>query len=350
MGWKPWLGKNIKDIRLSTRRDYPPKRKKPWLHDSFPAMENFHEGNFKPWGRDPIITGLNPCGGHRSLNFDILPSSIDCDEGDQNLLFILSDDFECVSIEQISGSGVTIGGAPIEKKPRDVTGQLVSNPETAFIGGDVRNTVTGVLTAEETTDDTIICFEATDTCCGGRSIACIFTDNCGCVLPCDPVPTVTGADTIGLSTTEQYTYNDGRGSVTWSIVWLAGGSGATIDQSGLVTTDGAACGTAIVTVTDACCGVFSKYVRVGDATTSSWQLVGSEAGCGTCGIPVGICSVVTDFQVKVDYAYTGCFTDAIDCPDLGTGCNCGDTPCDPCTAGNHRCNLAVDYYNWLCIP
>ena len=151
MAAKPWLQKTFLDRRKSTKRDYPPKRKKPWLSPDFPTMEHFHYSTATPLGRIP-----NPCGGHRSLNFDILPSSVDCNDGNQELVFILSDDFKCASIRQISGSGVTIDGVPIENKPRDVTNNLTPTPETAFIGGDVRNVVVGVFNAEDAGDDLII--------------------------------------------------------------------------------------------------------------------------------------------------------------------------------------------------
>jgi hypothetical protein len=109
---------------------------------------------------------------------------------------------------------------------------------------------------------------ACDEC--GCSQGTIWLEDCSadcCVTPCDPVPTVTGSSTTTTSSTEQYTYNDGQGSVVWSVT----GTGASIDQTGLLTTSGSACGMLEVKATDDCCGEFTLDVRVTD--NGSWVLV-----------------------------------------------------------------------------
>lgn len=334
--FKPWLSKSILDITKSTERDYPPKRKKPWLADSFAEMEHFHEQNYIPGGGN---IAPNPCGGG-SLNFDILPGTIDCDGGAQELVFILSDDFKCASIQQISGSGVTIGKKPIEKS-RDVTDQLTPTPETASIGGDVRNIVVGTLNPEDAGDEAIICFEATDTCCGGSSIACIFTENCGedCSAADCELPSITGGDTTTTSSTLQMGLTNPQGTVTWAV----SGTDVSIDQSGLVTTGASACGSFTVTATDSCCGNFTQEVRVTDS--GYWDIIDT---CNATGSLENTHNCIIGIYKYVVWTFWSC--DA-PCPDTcGNPCDqhypddvCGGIPTTTCTS-------YVQTSEWKCVP
>jgi len=348
---KPWLNKSFLDIRKNTERDYPPKRKKPWLTGSFPEMEHFHERNYGPLQRgfNNQMSGPNPCGGHRSLNFDILPGSIDCDDGPQELLFILSDDFKCASITQLGGGGVTIDGDPIDYRAKNVTDTLVSNPDTSFIGGDVRNTVVGELDPDEVDsgiDSSIMCFAAEDTCCGGISIACIFTENCG--ASCDDCDCEdTGADcyadccqwtesgtpeVMELNDTKQFTCSGGG---EWSVT----GTGATIDQTGLLSTDGSACGTA--TVSNSVCG--SKEVRI-QGNGSAWVPISEEGPfCTSCTF-MNCTNTVIEISgmsrmEKVYWCSTSC---------SGEGCVPSGACTSPCV-GTRWLNT-IETSTWQCPP
>lgn len=88
--------------------------------------------------------------------------------------------------------------------------------------------------------------------------------------------TVFGGDGTGLidttvkSSVKQWILNNSLGTVVWSV----SGVGASIDQSGNLTTTALACGTIIVTATDSCLGAFVQNVRVTDA--GAWFLQSTD--------------------------------------------------------------------------
>lgn len=98
--------------------------------------------------------------------------------------------------------------------------------------------------------------------------------------------TVTGSSTTVKSSSQQYTYtpcNCAVGDPTWSVA----GTGATISQTGLLTTDATACGTLVVSASAGGCLTAQKGVRVTDGgvwtnvynCTPDWNTM----GCYTCG-------------------------------------------------------------------
>jgi len=175
-----------------------------------------------------------------------------------------------------------------------------------------------------------IMYWACDDC--GCSSGTIWLEDCSddcCVTPCNPLPTVTGADTIGPNTTGQYTLNNSQGTVTWAI----SGSGFSIDQSGLVTTS-SACGTANITGTDDCCGEFTKDIRSTEGTWGVEYLICPEIpGCCAGAHVWGFCTIGAS-------RFRGCAANAIE--------NCGGDLCDPDSVNRYACwTYQVD---WECVP
>jgi hypothetical protein len=85
-------------------------------------------------------------------------------------------------------------------------------------------------------------------------------DDCGDCTTADPV-VVYGSDAVTSNSSIQYTASGGIGPYTWAV----SGTGATIDETGLVTLDETACGGITVTATDTC-GLFdTQDVRVTDS-------------------------------------------------------------------------------------
>ena len=136
MATKPWLQKSFLGRRKTTGIDYPPKRKKPWLADSFPAAEHFHYfyDDF-PWdppfppdppdpplppgpGDPPITTG--PCAGRVLRMLD--PDDIACGDTEIELTvtgavgpirLIPSGDIDICSGEddlELEGSSIIVPG------------------------------------------------------------------------------------------------------------------------------------------------------------------------------------------------------------------------------------------------
>lgn len=97
---------------------------------------------------------------------------------------------------------------------------------------------------------------------------------------------ISGSSTTVKSSTQLYTYvpcSCAEGDPTWSVA----GTGATISQTGLLTTDATACGTLVVSASAGGCFTTQKGVRVTDGgvwtnvynCTPDWNTM----GCYTCG-------------------------------------------------------------------
>ena len=144
-----------------------------------------------------------------------------------------------------------------------------------------------VTSPDDTTDDTIICFRATDICCGGTSVACIFTDNCGdadCIDADCSVRSISGPITVAVGNDYQYTYNNPQHeNVTWSVIGAVG-SGGGIDQDGLLTVGSGGCGTITVSAKDDCCPTaIDYYITV--PLSGMWSSAETECQSGgfSCG-------------------------------------------------------------------
>ncbi len=323
---QPWLHRQFLDRRKSTLRDYPPKRKKPWLTSNFPEMEHFHWGNFTPFGLREVDE-VN-CGS-RTLQVIVEPFSLECTETEFKVRLV----------------GQTFG---------EVKWHISADDETDILNAlDIRNDekIQVELTGCSGTNPHIVTFIAIDDC--GWAAGNLNIDGCP-PIECASEPTISGADSIGLSDTEQYTTDQTTGVATWSI---SGGSGATIDQDGLVTTDANACGTATITYED-CCGTATKEVRLGDATTSYWHQISSE----------GNDTVLPGYCAKPDCSFnvTGCSSNNCTTTPVGgtrykyIGQCCSPSPCvdpceiddacNPCSGGQTWAIRTIQVEEWRCNP
>lgn len=127
--------------------------------------------------------------------------------------------------------------------------------------------------------------------CGGQVKA---TDLCGNeetkALPGLTTPagiiscSVPPCDEVVKSTTKQYTYID-CGCGYGGVIWTVSGTGASISQGGLLTTNATACGTLTITATQSGCQPATRQVRVTDGGT--WVNIFSSnpdtSGCTSCG-------------------------------------------------------------------
>ena len=278
MSIKPWLSKNfLQMMQWSNVRDYPPKRKKPWLFDNFMEMEEIHsdhmEETFKlpndpplppppDIPQDPEDVEPDPCEGDRSLWVIANPSPVDCDV-DTGFSLIFSPDFKCIELTQAFFD---------EDGPKivDSVGNDLRHPTNAedIIGG---------LKLEKGCDDPpSITLWVSDCLCGGQSSVDISLDNCG--ADCDSV-FLLGFDTILSNSVKQYQLINlppDAGSVQWAVI----GTGASIDQDGLLTTSGA-CGALRVIANSSCCGVFDMYVKVTNDGVWAETSVLCDHGSGT---------------------------------------------------------------------
>ena len=338
--FRPWLSKNIREITRSTKRDYPPKKKKPWLTGNFAEMENFHEGTDRPFP------------------YPVLPPKVKGDGCAGRVLRPLS------QVEWESGEGGLPKDGDVKEFQASVTGAVGNvtysmDPFWSEVNenGDVAtiDPNTGLITLEEGVCQGSyppwIIYRVCDDC-GCSSGTIWLEDSSGdcCTAPCDPLPTVTGADDIVAGGSAQYTFNDAQGNVTWALD-LTDGGGATIDSNGLVETTGASCGIAIVKGTDSCCGEFVKYVRLDSAGVNSGWVFHSSESCGVCATPDITCEALSSIQTKIVYTLTHCFVSgSAACEELGTGCNCGEDAClqDCPGEGEKRCIVGIDYYVWRC--
>ena len=188
-------------------------------------------------------------------------------------------------------------------------------------------------------------------CCGG----CDCDGSEPCVSNCCFTTDAGEIDETTTSTTKQF--NCGAGGV-WSVV----GVGASIDQTGLLTTDGTACGT--LTVTNTICG--DQEVRVTDSGV--WNLDSdvfttdglctSGGCCNSASAGNGECDVVSG-GTKTTYTWSNqCCCDAdsfVENPGLPP-CASGEGTCpSPCTCpaalGECKAYPSVNrtrIYSWDC--
>jgi hypothetical protein len=122
-------------------------------------------------------------------------------------------------------------------------------------------------------------------------------DDCGDCTTADPV-VVSGSDAVTSSSSTQYTASGGIGPYTWSV----SGTGATIDETGLVTLDETACGGFTVTATDTCGVSDTQDARVTD--NGHWVTTYYESAGGHCYSTVDAFICLSGFTRKIDiYSY-----------------------------------------------
>ena len=318
MVWKPFESKSVLDIRKSTKISYPPKRALPSNNGSFTEMEHYHYDNYDPFGEHPIAKDVEDNCEGRVLR-PITQETWECtgearQPGDDPPQF------------QVGATG-GIGALRYSLDPRW--------REVNEAGDQVTIDGNGVLQIGD--EETIVCsdgwppwiiYRVCDDC--GCSFGTIWLEDCSgdcCTVPCDPLPEVSGADTIGLSSSAQYTLDGAQGIVTWG---LSGGSGASIDSDGLVTTTGSACGTAEVKGTDSCCGEFTKNIRLGDATTSQWSLIESLSGSVVATFPCTLVDGCTESGTSSQDCFGGAFKWSITYRQTVHGSRTGCTTCSGC--------------------
>ena len=334
MTWKPFESKSLMDKRKSTKKDYPPKRKLPSNNESFTEMEQYHYDNYRPWGENPIaIRTKDSCQGRvlRPLSQVEWPSGEGGSpkEGD-------------IKEFQTSVSGA-VGSVAYSMDP--FFSEVNENGDIATIDPN-----TGLITLEEGVCQGAyppwIIYNVCDDC-GCSSGTIWLEDSSGDCLDCDDCDCDdTGSDcyaeccmiTIGpidettTSTTKQFSCGGGG-------VWSVTGVGASIDQTGLLTTDGTACGTLIVSNT--VCQ--DQEVRVTDSGQWSFvsMLCGTSDGCGGGGI-------VHDTPEGAN-RITYCVDCVVDCSTYTCGC-VSSPPASGFCAGQGRQNGArwIKLYEWVC--
>ena len=343
---KPWLSKNfLQMMSWSSVRDYPPKKKKPWLFDNFMEMEEIHSDHMEmPW-EDPVLPlppspdipqteeEPDPCVGDRVLWVTASPSSVDCSSS-TTFSLVFSPDFQCIAIQQAFFD---------EDRPK-IVDELGNTLEHATNVEDI----IGELKLEKGCEDSPwIGFWVCDCLCGGCSYVSIWLDNCG--TDCEAV-FVDGLTQISSYSVTQYSLaNFSAGEVIWSVV----GGGANIDQSGLLTTEGA-CGTINVIATTDCCGAVSQPVQITD--DGLWVEASRESSGPGC--PSGVnygddpsdCEVVIE-GVPGETVFTktvyNCQTASLpyELPE-----DCLYCPCPPYEPYNAVWSEETIVYNWECSP
>ena len=178
---------------------------------------------------------------------------------------------------------------------------------------------------------------------------------------CDPYFSISSGaiDEITGSSSKTWVLNNSLGNIFWEV----SGTGASINQSGIVTTTAAACGTLTITATDSCCGVYTQQVRVTDAGT--WLYI-DQASCGNktlgnspqyCPYPGGLLSygsvscVIITGGTKKEYGAT-CFYANYDAYG-GVVCCEGIAVTYPCS---HTCTVGyktfitnyITTWEWRC--
>ena len=180
--------------------------------------------------------------------------------------------------------------------------------------------------------------------------------NCGCITietACDPcVDTTpmtwdydTSAATVARNNSVGIAILDGLGPYDWSIAGTGFtlGSAQTSGVSNTVIADGAACGTATITVTDQCGGSVTGYVR---CTTGHWNLVGN--GCVLSGAPDTViegpyCAIeMLKVEGKYQQRQTVNTSEGVSgSPDCGNYCDASAN----CVGGGLGC---TDCLTWTC--
>jgi hypothetical protein len=347
--FKPWLSKNIRDITRSTKKDYPPKRKKPWLAGNFAEVENYHEGTYRPFP------------------YPVLPRQVKGDGCAGRSLTVLT------QTEWGSGEGGIPRDGDVKEFQTRVSGAVgdVTYSMDPFFSevnenGDIAviDPATGLITLEEGVCQGSyppwIIYSACDNCgCASGTIwledssgDCLDCTDCDCESADDCVSdcclTEDGTDyEIGRNDTKQY-FCPGSGGV-WSVT----GTGASIDQNGLLTTDGTACGT--ITVHHSVCQ--DKQVRV--IGFGQWSVISSDTG----GVSGPTCAHIADACANAHTGssspqdcvigvlrYTGTYRcKFINCPECSIfGPSVPSCWPDTCTSGNIQYVNQLSIYEWIC--
>jgi len=338
MAIKPWLQKTFLWRTKSTDIDYPPKRKKPWLGGSFPELEQFHYGNYPlPWDPDGDTTPGGVASDVGGPPWDTPPGGppdpgLPRPPGCAGRTLRLFSDADC------QGLGILVTGVvgTLRIESGFNLSPCTNGEDVEISGGDL---------------------SIPDDCCfNGDTIDFWYCDDCGCGyaivnIPdcdnnCDPVPYVDGSDEILKNDSKQYTLINKNGAVTWSV----SGTGATITQTGLLTTINA-CGVIVVTATDSCCGVFNKSVRVTDGGYWTQIAAAYSDNCYSTGC---LLSNVTCTQGAYKYDSTwrvketgGYCHDA----DVDTGCNSRPGSVGSCAWAGE--DVYLDFgtiWLWSCTP
>lgn len=346
MGIKPWVADNfLQQMSWSSKRDYPPKVKKLWRFGSFMEMEEIHSDHMAfPWSDvdDPLPPSpdipqdgdevdIDPCAGDRSLWVVANPSSVDCSSS-TTFSLVFSPDFQCVAIQQ----------AFFDENGPKIVDELGNTLEHATNVEDI----IGELKLEKGCEDPPwINFWVCDCLCGGCSYVSIWLENCG--TDCEAV-FVAGLTQISSYSVTQYSLaNFSAGEVVWSVI----GGGATIDQNGLLTTEGA-CGTVSVIATTDCCGAVSQPVQITD--DGLWVQASIEYQGPGC--PIGIdygddeCETVIE-GVPGESAFTKTvYTCRV--AELGYELpgDCLYCPCPPSPFYNSIWSSSITIFNWECTP
>jgi len=342
MSIKPWLSKNfLQKMSWSSVRDYPPKTKKAWLSDNFMEMEEVHSGHIDslPAGspmadgglplppppdipQDPGDAGApDSCAGPRSLWVLVSPSpTVDC-AVDTGFSLIISPDFKCIELTQAFFD---------EDGPKivDSLGNTLEHPTNA------EDIIGGLKLEKGCNDPPWITLWVCDCLCGGCSTATIWLDNCG--TDCDAV-FVSGPSTIAANGAGQYAlinFPPEAEQVQWDVT----GTGASIDQNGLLTTVDA-CGTLEVRASTSCCG--DKVLSVVVADNGYWHIY---PFCDIGGDDGDECFVYNGPGERRRYVLTDC----------GDSVHCGTAPCFPadCPWPNEGINKTklIEDQVWECPP
>lgn len=158
-------------------------------------------------------------------------------------------------------------------------------------------------------------------------------DDCGDCTTADPV-VVSGSDAVTSNGSYQYTASGGIGPYTWSV----SGEGATVDQTGLVTLSGSACGAFAVTATDTC-GI-SDVVNARVTDNGMWgpaTIICEPSNAWECSTWGGADCIVGSTFHDITCAWW---------VEEGSCDNCRDvsTPCTPCSGLMQR----YATQEWIC--
>lgn len=261
-------GNFAKTSRQSFEVDHPPKRKKPWRHNTFLGMEMSHFSNSAPWGDRRTTSPGDGCAGRVLRPLTQVP----WERGEGGL----PKDGDVKEFQtEVSGA---VGNVTYSMDP--FWSEVNENGDIAAI-----DPITGLITLEENVcqgpyPPWIIYFVCDDCGCSSGTIwledssgDCLDCEECDCdgaddcVADCCMTESGTPEE-MDVSDTKQFTCGGGG-------VWSVSGTDVTIDQTGLVTTGAAACG--LITVSNTVCQ--DRVVRVQGAA-SGWIFVSSNSsGC-----------------------------------------------------------------------
>jgi hypothetical protein len=314
--YRPWNHSNFMDVGRVRGRTYPPKDAQPWRYHSYPEMEYFVGENEPEAGPLPIpnVTPIDPsvptkdiCAG-RSLLAVATPSTVECRSG------------EGISL----GTVGAIGG--VTWTLLDPLNNAMSMEDPAIPLNPCAGTNGGFIT-----------FAACDECCrlyGGGATVSVFIEACDTPACDGPYIEITGVsvDETVQDTTKQYGVNNSVGTIAWSV----SGVGATISDTGLLTTDENACGTLTVSAED-CCSSATQEVRVTDSGFwSELPLICSvyDPACNS------VCTVIEGGH-KTEYTYRIHSDPDFDCFYCG---------CAPCYDADYHWVCQIKEWKWECLP